>query len=426
MDFSFSFHPLAWICIALLIVSALTALWARFKPIWLAGSAVNRDTLPIEHIASSPEEENITEDDNVNPSEDEATQFPQKSELPQLPPPKVSVIVYSFSEEEEIIDYLRMAMAQDYPDFEVILVNEGGAEATSELSERLLNLYPERLYVTFIPPEAHSLSRRKLAITVGMKAASGEVAITTASNCRIPSQKWISGIMAPFISEAATDVVLGYSHIDFDDLHGAGAWYREMDATLTACQWIGAAQDGHPYRGDGMNLAMRREIFFHHKGYAKTIHLVNGDDDLFLADIMDGDNTRLAISPDTILTTEWDVSGNRMSAEIKERYQFTARFLPKAPFVRAGLGSMMQWVMLAAAVSSSIIGLPSLLPCCIAATLLCIAWIVQIQIYRRTARRLQSVSLWWSLPWFLLWHPIGDFLFRMKRRHNLRKNYTFA
>lgn len=442
MDFTFSFDLATWICLGALIVSALLALWARFKPIWLAGTAATTGYVPTDSMETPVVSDDVAEPTDATISEDDDTDTDIPSEeysetnnvaetkvtLNDGSPcyPKVSVIVYTFSEEDEIIEYLKMAMTQDYPDYEVILVNEGGAEATAELSERLLNLYPERLYVTFIPPEAHSLSRRKLANTVGMKAAKGEIAVTTASNCIIPSQKWLSDLVVPFYSEPGIDVVLGYSHINFNDLHGAGKWYREMDATLTSCQWIGAARNGHPYRGDGMNLAMRRELFFHHKGYAKSIHLVNGEDDLFLSDIMDADNTRLSISPDSILTTEWSVSGNRMHAEIKERYQFTARFLPRAPFVRAGVGSMMQWVTLGLTVAIAVMGLPSLLPGCIALALLFATWIAEICIYRRTARRLESVCLWWSLPWFLLWHPLGDFLFRMRRRNQLRKNYTFA
>ena len=113
--------------------------------------------------------------------------------------PKVSVVVYSFTEEDEIFSYLEAAMNQDYPDYEVIIVNEGGAETTASLAKKLKAIYPERLYVTFIPEESRSLSRRKLAFTVGIKAASGEVVLTTTSNCRIPSRRWLTSMMRPFV-----------------------------------------------------------------------------------------------------------------------------------------------------------------------------------------------------------------------------------
>lgn len=390
-NFSAYFPDFAAIALAVTVCAAVAALWARFLPVYRAGKVV---------------------------------EDPSQPDFSGVRIPKVSVVVYTFTEEDEILSYLEMAMRQDYPDYEIILVNEGSYETTSELSERLTALYPERLYVTFIPSESHSLSRRKLAQTVGMKAAKGEIVITTMSNCKIPSESWISEMADPFIHKAGTDVVLGYSHIDFDNLRGAGSWYRDMDATLTACQWIGAAANGHPYRGDGANLAIRRHIFFDNKGYAKTMHLMNGDDDLFLKDIMNVENTVVSISPESILTSEWGESGNRIHSELKERYRFTSRFLPKWPFWRAGFASLMQWLMPVSAIVAGISALPSLLPACVAVPVVVAANIVEIIVYRKTAGKLESVRLWWSLPWFLLWHPIGNMIFKIRRFKHRRKNYT--
>lgn len=392
-NFSVDFSDTTAILLALVFATSFIALWARFLPILRAGKAVG------EWVDADTDGKRL---------------------------PKVSVIVYTITEEDEIMTYLEMAMNQDYPDYEIIMVNEGSYETTSELSERLRAIYPDKLYVTFIPSESQSLSRRKLAQTVGMKAAKGEIVITTMSNCSIPSRSWISEMAAPFILKDSTDVVLGYSHINFENLHGAGSWYRDMDSTLTACQWIGAAAAGFPYRGDGANLAFRRKLFFDNKGYAKTLHLMNGDDDLFLRQIIKDNNTAISISPNTILTSEWGVSGNRIHAEFKERYQFTSRFLPKWPFLRAGLGSAMQWGMLAAACAAAFAGLPSLVPAIIGIAAILITWAVEIAVYRKTAGKLESVRLWWSLPWFLLWHPISNLVFRIKRLNYKKKNYTFA
>lgn len=396
MNFDFNFDLLFYISLATALLTALCGLWARFIPIWRAGSVAASKT------ASS-----------------------ETTVLGQAACKKLSVIVYAYTELEETENYIGRIMAQDYPDFEVIVVNEGNAETLRVLNERIGSKY-ENLYITFIPHDVHNLSRRKLAFTIGMKAAKGEIVLTTVANCTIPSERWLSDMMMPFNTDSTTDIVLGYSHIDFNQMHGAGKWYRQMDATLTACQWIGAAAMGSPYRGDCFNLAYKRELFFSHKGYAATIHLVNGDDDLFLIPMMTGDNTALAISPDSILTTEWEVAANKVLAETKERYQFTSQFLPQRPFLRAGLGSLMQWLTLFAAIVVALAPLPSGMGIIIAAAFISVVWTSETLIYRRTARRLESVSLWWSLPLFLLWHPFGNFIFRSRRRAHKRKNYTFA
>ena len=40
--------------------------------------------------------------------------------------PKASVIVYCFINEDSLMEYLDVLMNQDYPNYEVILINEGG------------------------------------------------------------------------------------------------------------------------------------------------------------------------------------------------------------------------------------------------------------------------------------------------------------
>ena len=406
MNFDLSIDPWVWICLAVAAIAAILALWTRFVPIWLAGSAVKEEYDAFDSPSGEmPDNRFYSDRENL---------------------PMVSVVVYSFTEEEELDAYLERAMSQDYPNFEIILVNEGSSETTATLASRLKQQYPDNLYVTFIPSDAHNLSRRKLAETVGIKAAKGDVVLTTASNCIIPSRRWLSDMMEPFVTEPQVDVVLGYSHVDFKEMHGAWKWYRQMDATLTACQWLGSAVVGQPYRGDCYNLAFRRQLFFDNKGYSKTIHLVNGDDDIFLRDFATGDNTRIALSPDSILTTKWDMSANKVLCDMKERYQFTENFLPRLPFIRAGIGSLMQWILLLCAVGAAWVEWPDLMGAIVALVLLIVVWITEILIYRRTARRLQAICLWWSLPVFLLWHPVGNFIFKMRHRKQRRKNFTFA
>lgn len=397
-EFSLNLPQSAWICLGGLCICSIFAIMARFLPILRTSRAAKAQTEEGDLV-------NFKADDDV---------------------PMASVVVYSFVNEETLSEYLEVLMNQDYPNYEVILVNEGGYEATTSLADRLQKKYPNRLYVTFIPSESHNVSRRKLALTIGLKAAQGEVVVTTTSNCHIPSQQWLSLMMQPFCGTDRTDVVLGYAHINFDNLTGSGKWYKEFDSTLTACQWLGAAIHHYPYRGDGFNLAYRRHLFFEQKGYSKTLHLMNGDDDLFINDISTRTNTDVMIAPDAILTFDYGEAGNRIMADLKERYQFTSRMLPQMPFVRAGFGSAMQWGATLCGIAATVISLPNLLPFAVACLLLGILNIGEIILYRQAARALGSVCLWWALPFFLLWHPIGNFLFKTGHRRHRKKNYTFT
>lgn len=350
---------------------------------------------------------------------------------PELPAdgermPKATVIVFNQNHEDMLLDTVAAIEAQDYPDFNIVVVCDGTAAHAETVADMMAERY-DNVYVTFVQPGSHNLSRRKLATTIGVKAADGEVVVTTVANIRIPSTQWLRGLMAPFCGEQGRhiDVSLGLSRMDFSEMRGPFKWYRQFDAVLTNALWIGYAADGMPYRGDGYNLAFRRQVFFDHKGYAKTINLHNGDDDLFIHEIADGANTRVVAGEDTILETCWSDSANRVWSMRKERYSFTSRWLPHAPFVRSQVMMALQWLVPACAVAGALLGLPGIYPACAALAVLLAFWGMEIYHYRRLASRLGAIRLWWAVVPFWLWRPLGDMSFRYDHRNSRKKNFTW-
>lgn len=347
--------------------------------------------------------------------------------------PKVSVIVCTENHEEELLVYLDALSQQDYPDYEIIVVSDSTSESTEILGECCARRY-SNVYVTFVPPESHSLSRRKLALTLGMKAAKGEIVVTTVSNAEIPSASWLSELTADFRDKEGTEVSLGYTHLDFSKMKGLGRWYKEFDSVMTDARWLGCAMLKKPYRGDGFNLAMRRDLFFEHKGYSRSLALQSGDDDVFINEVSTGDNTAVTLNPGTILSIDWGESSSRIWGMRKEQYDDTSHWLPRAPFIRAGLFSAMQWIiplLCAGAIRGPLMVLISTLMfdwvtlCAVIVPVL--LWefflLCEILIYRRAATRMTATRLWWALPWFMLARPIVNLLFRLNHRGS--NNTTF-
>lgn len=351
---------------------------------------------------------------------------PETADGEDSPCPKASVIVYSQSDEDVFEATVAAIMAQDYPNFEVVLVCDASAEQAEIISERLSMMY-DNIYVTFVQPGSHNLSRRKLANTIGIKAAKGEIIVTTVANISIPSVSWLSRLLDPFRGEQGKhiDVSLGLSMIDIAEMRGPGKWYRQFDDVLTDALWVGYAAGGKPYRGDGYNLAFRREVFFSHKGYARTINLHNGDDDLFVNEIANGSNARVVVSPESIITTVWGESANRVWSIRKARYGFTSRWLPKTPFVRSHVMMGLQWLVPGCLVASAIVGLPSVWPSVGALALLLIFWGTEIKAYRKLATRFGAVRLWWGVVPFWVWRPVGDMIFRYDHLRSRKKNFTW-
>src|SRR5438552_12350123 len=107
-----------------------------------------------------------------------------------LPPPlprypRVSVVVCSYNAERTMEACLASLETLDYPDYEVIVVNDGSKDRTLEISER----FP---FCRIISQPNKGLS---VARNVGAEAASGEIVAYTDSDC-VADPDWLTYLVA--------------------------------------------------------------------------------------------------------------------------------------------------------------------------------------------------------------------------------------
>ncbi|MDL2208974.1 glycosyltransferase [Parabacteroides sp. OttesenSCG-928-O15] len=93
-------------------------------------------------------------------------------ETTQYPP--VSIVVYAKNESENLRKNLPSLLKQDYPNYEVIVVNDGSTDESDNVLKTFEQEYGH-LYHTYIPQDVKYLSRKKLALTVGIKAAKNSI-----------------------------------------------------------------------------------------------------------------------------------------------------------------------------------------------------------------------------------------------------------
>lgn len=350
--------------------------------------------------------------------------------------PYLSVIVYAFDRSDSIGPLVEALSTQrtEFP-YEIIFVCNATARETAAIAERFANRPGIRF--TFIPPESHNLSRRKLAFTVGIKAAGGEVVLLTGSNMGIPSAGWFQLMAAPFRKSEETGLVLGTTRFSFAGMSGILRRYRQYLFVMGKCQSLGSALAGNPYRGDWGNMAMRRSLFFDRKGFASTINIETGDDDLFVYQASQEMATEVVLSPAAMPESRWGDGVARIWNEQRTAYDFTRRWLPRKPFLKQGLLSVSQWGVMLFAVAAGIlpflfVGNPLLsLPFAwIGAAAGGVLWVgfelIQIVFYRHAASRLAMPRLFLTYPLFALWRPIGNMIFRMTHREAARHNYTWV
>ena len=188
---------------------------------------------------------------------------------PATPCRPVSVIVVADNNAEDLRANLDPLLSQDYePGYEVIVVVDKDEDGTGDF----LKAYGKRpnLYTTFVPDSSRYMSRRKLAITLGVKAAKNELILLTDATCRPVSDKWIS-VMASRLDEG-TDIVMGYSNY----IHEAGlfkVFYRfhcEYSNFREAC-------NGAAYGMAGNNIMFRKDVFMAGNGFQGNLKYLRGE-----------------------------------------------------------------------------------------------------------------------------------------------------
>ncbi|MEA2106548.1 MAG: glycosyltransferase [Bacteroidota bacterium] len=211
----------------------------------------------------------------------------------------VSVIICARNEEKNLEKNLPSVLNQDYPDYEIIVVNDCSEDESEFVLERLQKKY-KHLKVTTIKKDDKFIHNKKLALTVGIKAAQNETLLLTDADCKPESNKWIERMQSKFTGQKS--LVLGYG--GYKTRKSILNNLIRFDTLFIAIQYFSYAIAGKPYMGVGRNLAYKKSLFFKNKGFAKHHQLDSGDDDLFVNQVANKKNTAVEISSEAKTESE--------------------------------------------------------------------------------------------------------------------------
>lgn len=210
----------------------------------------------------------------------------KKQDEPKKTRQPVSVIICARNEAENLTNFLPAILEQDYPDFEVIVVNDCSEDNSYDILGAFLKKYPH-LRISNVNKDPKFTHNKKFAQFIGIKAAKNEILLFTDADCKPESDKWLEVMTSHF--DDKTSFVLGYG--GYFSENGLLNKYLRYDCLTIAMQYLGMAIRGVPYMGVGRNLAYRRSVFFDNKGFGSHNHVVSGDDDLLVNTIANRRNT---------------------------------------------------------------------------------------------------------------------------------------
>lgn len=319
----------------------------------------------------------------------------------------ISVIICAKNEANNLKNHIPYVLAQDYPAFEIIVVNDHSTDDTLEVLSGFQKKYP-LLKIINLLKEDSDRPGKKAALTAGIQASAFETVLLTDADCQPVSNLWIQRMTQSLINENAA-ISLGYG--PFYKAPGfLNKWIR-FETILTAIQYFSWALIGKPYMGVGRNLIYQKNLFF--SANLKP-EIASGDDDLLVQSIVNK-KTAIQIDPDSFT---YSIPAKTWKEYLIIKFRHISTSFYYNPFFKIILGLF--------AISQLLfwISFFMLLFCCtkIVCTLLIIKWILQIWIFKKVALKLKEEDLikhfWWldfglSLYYLLL---MPGLVFRDKRK----------
>lgn len=219
--------------------------------------------------------------------------FKQRNQnKPTTNKPPVSVIVCAKNEAKNLDKFLPFILNQDYPNFEVVLINDGSNDTTLKVMERFKANH-DIIKIVNVKNIETFWGNKKYALTLGIKAATHNQLLFTDADCKPISNQWINEMSSFFSNEH--QIVLGYGGYVKVKRSFLNKLIR-FETLMTATQYFSYSQLGQPYMGVGRNLAYTKELFFQARGFMDHMHIKSGDDDLFVNQIATAKNTVSCLS----------------------------------------------------------------------------------------------------------------------------------
>ena len=211
----------------------------------------------------------------------------------QLPP--VSIVLAEHDCSHYLKKVLPLYLSQDYgADYQVVVVIDQ-SDTESEDYLKLLCEEHKRLYYTLLPDSSRYVSRKKLGMTLGIRAAKYEWLLFADVNCAPSSDKWLEAVARHCGDDR--NMVLGMTPYEED----TPAYFR-FEQMRTMLYHLRSAQKGMAFSTNQSLLMMRRSEFFDKRGFLGNLEFARAEFEFLVNKFAAEDKCAIAIEPEARMT----------------------------------------------------------------------------------------------------------------------------
>ena len=237
----------------------------------------------------------------------------------------VSIVLCARDAYEYLTELLPALLKQDYPDFEIVVVNNCSDDETEEYLKDLERNEP-RIKPVQLKQHLNFFNGKKFPLSMGIKSAKNDLIILTECNCMPVNDQWLRSVVNRYNNR--TEIVIGYS--PYVQKKSSLNRLMRFDALQNGLLYLSAALNHHPYMGIGRNLSYRKELFYRNQGFISHYTTAVGDDDLFINQVATKKNTEVLIDAENAILTNPTSSFRLWMRQKSSRYSTVSKYNPRA------------------------------------------------------------------------------------------------
>lgn len=211
--------------------------------------------------------------------------------------PPVSIVICAKNEAKNLLKNIPAIAEQNYPTFEIIIVDDQSTDETKDVVSLLKKKYTN---INYLYIENKIGFGKKNIIEKGVAIAVFDTLLFTDADCKPASPNWIATLTSHLLGH---DIVLGISPY-YATKNSILLDMQQYETIQTYLQYIALANAGMPYMCVGRNVMIKKALYQQLKWKNEEYHLATGDDDLMIQKLANATNTNTCIDKDSF-TFSW-------------------------------------------------------------------------------------------------------------------------
>ncbi len=273
--------------------------------------------------------------------------------------PSISVVIITHDSDDMLERVIDNIAGQNYPNFEIVVVNNASTDNTNDVIKRATAKYPNVIRHTYLPQNKNGILHMSIATTLGVRASRKEWIVLMRPNSTPKTNMWLNSI--------ATAILQGYSLcLGYNDYYGYddSAWVKSAIRWRKKHQILNFRAINRGKRkaieAENTNIAFRKEDFLKFGGYGRWLDVKNYHENLYA--------TTFYNSGEVAMLTEKDAQVEKLLPPIVDLWN-TDKFLLKRAYkkfsrstkLRRNYYSILTWLYI---ISVIVLGVGSYLAYC--------------------------------------------------------------